>query len=187
MQQMDQHFYIDYCPYDQAINTLKALNSDSYISSSELTNIIGDEYRSEVRRRLIILNLAEEKNEGRSSSYILTGLGKSLKEICYFDEELLPDLFHFLHMMYYSDDAKSPKMLWSYASCSKLFWNYGELLPNKELASIIQNKIKSEFPSLDYSAPKGGRFDHYAAGRWVNYVKNLTPSPVDENKKLKKE
>jgi len=186
MSQINHHFYIDYCPYEQAVNTLRALNGDEYLSSDELAELIGENYRSEVRRRLLILNLAQEKGDGSSISYALTNLGKKLKEISYFDPELLPDLFHYLHLLYNPNDNNSPKMLWSYALCSKFLWNSGELLNYKEIASFVQNKMKSEFPYLDFAASIGARFDHYAVGHCVSYVKNLNPSPVDENKKLQK-
>lgn len=186
MPQKNQHFYIDYCPYNQAICTLQAMNSDIYLSSDELAEIIGEDYRTEVRRRLLILNIAQEKENGRSVSYALTRLGNKLKEISYFDPELLPDLFHYLHLLYGPADDNSPKMLWSYASCCKILWDYGELLGYKEIASIVQNKMKTEFPDLDFTASKGARFDHYAVSRWASYVKNLNPSPFDENNKLQK-
>lgn len=178
------HFYIDYCPYEQAITTLQALSHEKYLTSFELAESIGEELRSEVRKRLVLLKIAQEKEDNNSLAYVLTTLGNKLKEISYFDSELLPDLFHYLHLLYDPDDINSPKMFWSYSQCSKIFWNSGELTNYKEIASIVQNRMKDDFPNLDYTASVGARFDNYAVGRWAGYIKNLIPSPVDDNKRL---
>lgn len=180
------HFYIDYCPYEQALSTLQALNNERYLTAIELAETIGEDFRSEVRKRLVLLGIAEEKEANNTLAYVLTHIGYKLKEISYFDSELLPDLFHYLHLLYVPADMNSPKMLWSYSQCSSYFWNSGELSNYKEISSFVQNRMKDDFPALDFTASVGARFDHYAVGRWASYIKNLIPSPVGENKRLEK-
>jgi len=187
MAEKNDHFYIDYCPYDQLLSTLYALSQEKYLTSSEIAEIIGDNYRSEIRKRLVLLELAVEKVINNSTTLCLTPRGIKVKEIANFDPDLLPEIIHYLHMSYDPNNSSSPKMLWSYSQCSMYLWNTEELSNYKVISAFVQNRMIEEFPHLDFTASVGARFDHYAVGRWSAYIQKLSPSPVDKNKLIKRD
>ena len=59
-------------------------------------------------------------------------------------------------------------------------WREGRLLSRKDIAARILSEMAESFPNLDYQAKVGARFDDTAAGRWIQWIKQLVPNPFPD-------
>jgi len=179
----DMHFYIDYAPFEEVHKALWNLSDHQPMTATEVFDTLElqgqpvQSRRTEILRRLYDIGLASQFKQGSQVLYILTSLGKKVRDLGSFDQDLYPDLMHFLHFSSWDGTPQARKFLWSYRRCSELAWKERRLLPRKEMAARIQNQMAEEFPNLDYTARVGARFDDTAAGRWAHWVRALHPPP----------
>lgn len=179
----DTHFYVDNAPPEEVAWVLRCLSVDQPLSNREIAQRVseygvgmqGDKTYSS--RRLYDLGLANQTRQGSAVTYVLTSLGLKLQGIAAMDPQLYADLMHFLHYTRYDGAPESRKYLWSYRRCCDVVWAQQRLLSREEMAGVVQGDMKRDFPHLDFSAKKGGRFDETAAGRCYAWWRQLSPSP----------
>lgn len=190
--QVDTHFYIDHAPPQQVLWVLQSLYPDRAMNMEDIAASLASDFgvepasvRSEWVRRLYDLDLAHQDSLDRRKAYRITDLGLKVRQIEAVDPGIYPDLMHFLHYSSYNpNDPNSRKYLWSYRQCSHLAWSGERLLGTKDIAGRIQERMRQQFPDLNFRASVGARFDATAASRWRRWVSALRPPPLSADNDL---
>lgn len=185
----DVHFYVDYAPPREVGHVLRVLSADTPLTSDEIAGLLCSEYgvpvdgyRTEWSRRLVDLGLASQARE-RTPRFTLSPLGVRLQSIQAMDADFACELFHYLHYSGYSGAPSDRKYLWSYRQCCQQILGSKQLVATAELAAVIQEEMRTQFPRLDFSASQGARFDKSAVGRIYEWIRALRPSPFAEGSK----
>jgi hypothetical protein len=177
------HFYIDHAPPDGVRRILRVLPLDSGLTVREIGIAVPSsgtaKFRSEWPKRLADLGLAlVDKNSG-PLRYKLSPLGMHVQQLEYTRPSLIPDVLHYLHSEW-SSSTTSVEYIWSYQTCCDIIWREKRLLDTRDIAAQVLESMHQSFPDLNYQARVGARFDKTAAGRWLQWVKFLEPSPFPD-------
>ena len=186
----DIHFYVDNAPPDEVSHVLRVLSSEDPLTPSEIAEVVINGYGFKMQkdhsyspRRLYDLGLATQQRQGAKLTYKLTENGAKLQAIQAMNLAFAMDLLHFLHYVGYSDKPQDRKYFWSYRKCCETVWSTQQLVRNKILASEVLSKMKEEFPSLDWTARVGARFDSTAINRIYTWLRALDPPPFTKTSK----
>lgn len=182
------HFYIDHAPPEGVRAILRILPLDYGLTIEEIKNAVPSsgpaKFRDEWPKRLADLGLADVETVDQRLMYRVSDLGVHVRELESTDPGIVPDILHYLHSDWVDSPEKRP-YLWSYQVCCTISWEQRRLPSSKEMAAVVLERMRDEFSDLDYRAPRGARFDSTAAGRWLQWVGALEPSPFpDESKAL---
>ncbi|MEK9136138.1 MAG: hypothetical protein AAB393_03360, partial [Bacteroidota bacterium] len=181
----DVHFYIDNAPPGEVEWVLRCLHASDPMTTQMIAERLSTEFGVAMQkdktyspRRLFDLGLSDQgTSDAKKKAYTLTALGQRVRELLALDNELYPDLMHYLHYSSYDAKPGSRKFLWSYRHCCNSVWSERRLIDKGEMASRILGWMKQEFPKLDYGARVGARFDGTAVGRCYAWVQQLQPAP----------
>lgn len=183
----DTHFYIDNAPPEEVKYVLQVLDPEEPKSTSEIALTIESLYgfsmqkdRTYSPRRLFDLGLAEQTRSRKGAMYVLSDPGMKVRDILSFDPELYSDLTHYLHFTTYNGTPGCRKLLWSYRQCSQIAWEDRKALSRTEIAARVQGNMQEQFSHLDFTARVGARFDATAVGRWLQWIRQLSPNPSPE-------
>ncbi len=186
----DIHFYVDNAPPHEISHVLRVLSLEHPLTSNEIAEVTINEYGFKMQkdhnyspRRLYDLGLATQQRQGAKLIYKLTGNGAKLQAIQAMNPAFAMDLLHFLHYIGYSGKPQNRKYFWSYRQCCKTLWSTQQLVRSEILASEVLSKMKEEFPSLDWTARVGARFDSTAINRIYTWLRALDPPPFTKTNK----
>lgn len=181
----DLHFYIDNAPPDEVIAVLSVLSSQP-LSPAAISQTLHDEVGFQMQkdvgyspRRLFDLGLALQTRKGSATLYTVSPRGARLQGLLSLDRAFVADLLHYAHFSGWSGQPSERKFLWSYRRCCERMWSEGCALSPKDLAADVQDGMKSLFPHISDEAKKGGRFEERGAGRVIQWLKALEPSPLE--------
>jgi len=162
---------------------LRCLSPSEPLTADAIAERLASDYGLEMQRdktysprRLFDLGLAVPVAAPRLE-YTLSSLGAKLRAVSALDQDMFWELMHFLHYSLYYRQHNARKYLWSYHRCCDVSWEEGRLPPREEMAAKVQALMREEFSSLDFSARLGARFDSTAVGRWLSWIKQLSPCP----------
>lgn len=185
------HFYIDTSPPQQVRLVLLVLDEAQAMTVPNIRQTVSARYgpavrrvRSEWPRRLMDLGLAFQERARSSVAYRLTPIGAKLREIATLESDLYSDLMHYRHYSTYVRSPAAREYLWSYRQCSSIAWAERSFPPTASLAAAVLGRMQEQFPTLDFTAARGARFDHAGASRWLRWVGELYPSPVGPDRQL---
>lgn len=178
------HFYIDHAPPDGVLAILRILPLEHGMTIGEIKGAVPSsgvaKFRSEWPRRLADLGLAHAETFDQKLRYRVSNLGVHVRKLETTDPGILPDILHYLHSDW-QDSSEKRHYLWSYQACCAVSWHRRQVPSSRDLAAIVQERMREEFPNLDYKASTGARFDSTAAGRWLQWIRTLEPTPFDED------